>query len=85
MLFLIHIDQKVIKHWRSLFVFEGKCADLSTLDGGSFELTTNGLQSTVSYNCNVGYTLDGTYSMTCLTTGIWNDTEPGCGESVGAL
>ena len=54
------------------------CTDPGTPTNG----TRNGVDiyynSTVSYNCNTGYNLTGTASITCNATGQWNGSVPLC-------
>ncbi|XP_052281318.1 sushi, von Willebrand factor type A, EGF and pentraxin domain-containing protein 1-like [Dreissena polymorpha] len=54
------------------------CVTLTTVVGGSYSLTTNGIQTSATYTCNVGFTLNGDNQITCQSTGVWSPVQPTC-------
>ncbi|XP_045204681.2 sushi, von Willebrand factor type A, EGF and pentraxin domain-containing protein 1-like isoform X2 [Mercenaria mercenaria] len=54
------------------------CQTLSNPANGTFSLTTNGTQTTASYACAVGTSLDGESQIVCNADGSWQSTQPTC-------
>ena len=65
------------------FITAIDCGDPDAPDDNgdvSFDSTTLG--STATYSCNPGFLVDdsqgGSEVVTCLVSGVWSDTAPGC-------
>ena len=56
------------------------CQSLSTLPGGSMNLSSNGIVTTASFTCEVGSSLLGASLLTCQSDSTWDQTEPSCGN-----
>ena len=54
------------------------CGDPGTPTNGQRTLSSTTYSSVVTYTCNVGYTLQGSNSRTCLSNGQWNGSVPQC-------
>ena len=79
---------KLITRWfKQVYVFSVvTCPTLSLANG---EISYNASQANTGYPvdthasfmCNLGYTLSGSSSSSCQTSGYWNQASPICGES----
>lgn len=49
-----------------------KCQDFSVPSNGSYNITTNGTTSLVTYSCMIGSTLIGSATRTCQPNGTWS-------------
>jgi hypothetical protein len=54
------------------------CGSLSPPDDGSVQLNGTVFGSQVMYSCDVGYSLIGVNTRTCLASQDWSDTVPVC-------
>ncbi|WAQ97855.1 SVEP1-like protein [Mya arenaria] len=54
------------------------CQTISTAVGRMVSLSTDGLETTASFTCTVGYTLNGQGNITCRSDGSWDFSEPVC-------
>ncbi|KAK3796935.1 hypothetical protein RRG08_032239 [Elysia crispata] len=54
------------------------CPPLPSPANGKVITPSNEYGSVASYTCNVGYLLEGQKSLSCLSTGSWNATQPLC-------
>ena len=59
-----------------------KCSDISSSLGRSYTTETDGTNTIAKFTCDIGYTLDGTASVTCDTNGDWTPSLPTCGKYV---
>ena len=60
------------------------CPALASTVGGSSITSTDGTVTKVEFTCDVGYTISGKTTLTCLKTGDWDNTQPTCGEHTWA-
>ena len=54
------------------------CPALGNLDNGKLMIEGFKFRQSVYYECDLGYSLGGSYSRTCLDTGLWSGQEPTC-------
>ncbi|MGH0158069.1 UNVERIFIED_CONTAM: hypothetical protein FKN15_073952, partial [Acipenser sinensis] len=54
------------------------CSDPQNIENGNYQLSGQAYLSTVSYECNEGYRLQGSSTLTCEASGEWNDSTPVC-------
>ena len=54
------------------------CGPLPAPDDGSVRITSTRVGATATYQCNVGFTLEGQTTRTCLNTGKWSGEAPTC-------
>ncbi|XP_052791545.1 CUB and sushi domain-containing protein 3-like [Mya arenaria] len=54
------------------------CTTLTQPDNGNMTTSTDGSASTVTYTCDVGYTLAGDGTRQCSVTGVWTGSDPIC-------
>ena len=54
------------------------CGDPGTLANGQRSLSSTTYNSVVTYTCDVGYTLQGSNSRTCQSSGQWSGSVPHC-------
>ena len=54
------------------------CGDPGTPTNGRRNLSSTTYNSVVNYTCDVGYTLQGSNSRTCLANGNWSGSVPQC-------
>ena len=54
------------------------CSDPGTPTNGQRTLSSTTYNSVVTYTCDVGYTLQGSNSRTCQSSGLWNGSVPQC-------
>ncbi|XP_053399292.1 CUB and sushi domain-containing protein 3-like [Mercenaria mercenaria] len=54
------------------------CDLLTEITSGSYNISSNGSVSVVTYTCGAGFTLSGSYERQCGTNGEWEDTKPIC-------
>lgn len=57
------------------------CPTPASPDSGDVALSGNGVLTTASFTCTLGYDLVGDDYIMCLNDGTWNSTEPICGKS----
>ena len=43
-------------------------------------LESNGLVTSASFTCDIGYTLDGLSLLNCSSAGLWSSMPPSCGS-----
>ena len=55
-----------------------ECGDPGTPTNGQRSLSSTTYNSVVTYTCDVGYTLQGSNSRTCQSSGLWSGTQPLC-------
>ena len=55
------------------------CSTLRVPAGGNLTFSSDGKYTSVAFACEVGYTLDGARSLSCLSDGTWNAEPPTCG------
>jgi len=56
-----------------------ECVSLTAPDNGYVDMSNgNDVNATAYYSCGIGYTLDGNAITTCLPSGQWNSSVPGC-------
>ena len=54
------------------------CGDPGTPTNGQRSLSSTTYNSVVTYTCDVGYTLQGSNSRTCQSSGQWSGSVPQC-------
>ena len=54
------------------------CGDPGTPTNGQHSLSSTTYNSVVTYTCDVGYTLQGSNSRTCQSSGQWSGSVPQC-------
>ena len=54
------------------------CMTLESPQNGAVQFNSTLQGSTATYTCITGYTLDGAGLRTCLSTGLWSDSNPTC-------
>ncbi|XP_058886297.1 sushi, von Willebrand factor type A, EGF and pentraxin domain-containing protein 1 isoform X1 [Acipenser ruthenus] len=54
------------------------CSNPQNIENGNYQLSGQAYLSTVSYECNEGYRLQGSSTLTCEASGEWNDSAPVC-------
>ncbi|XP_060562326.1 CUB and sushi domain-containing protein 3-like, partial [Ruditapes philippinarum] len=54
------------------------CEEISAPSSGSFAISSNGTESTVTYSCNTGYILVGEGVRSCNSSGQWTSNTPEC-------
>ena len=54
------------------------CGDPGTPTNGQLSLSSTTHNSVVTYTCDVGYTLQGSDSRTCQSSGQWSGSVPQC-------
>ena len=57
---------------------EVTCPALGNLDNGKLMIEGFKFRQSVYYECDLGYSMSGSYSRTCLQTGLWSGQEPTC-------
>ena len=57
---------------------EVTCPGLGNLDNGKLMIEGFKFRQSVYYECDLGYSLGGSYSRTCLDSGLWSGQEPSC-------
>ena len=55
------------------------CPPVASPGGGSVTVTTDGTTSTAYFTCDLSYTMDGSSTATCTSSGVWDTTVPTCG------
>ena len=50
----------------------------SPSDGSVTQFASPVFEDVVSYSCDLGYSLNGTNSRSCLSTGAWSGDDPTC-------
>ena len=53
------------------------CDQFPTISSGSYIMTSNGITSSVTVQCDTGYYLSGEAVVTCADTGTWSHS-PSC-------
>ena len=71
---------KYLRSLLSIWYFSVSCPTLTAPSSGNISLTTDGVTTTTLFSCDVGFSLSGATTLTCLDTGSWNDTTPACSE-----
>ena len=61
------------------------CADVPSLTNGQVLRTDNSVGTTVYFQCDSRYQLQGPSSLTCMTSGQWNGNFPYCQGSSNSL
>ena len=56
------------------------CDPLSTIENGNLTLTTDGIRTVVSIQCDIGSSVNGSVSVECNELGTWTETVPTCGK-----
>jgi len=59
------------------------CPSLLPPANGNTSLTSTGTVTMVTYTCDVGYTLVGSQTRNCKTSGAWTGAQPTCGKYCG--
>ncbi|XP_060573346.1 P-selectin-like [Ruditapes philippinarum] len=54
------------------------CPSLVSPSGGSVTVATDGLTSTAYYACDLGFTMQGTSTAMCTSSGVWDSVTPSC-------
>lgn len=67
------------------FQFSVQCPTLDQVIHGDALVSTDGATTAVLFTCDVGYTMDGLDTYTCLTDGTWASPQPTCGKPYPAL
>ena len=62
--------------------FSAQCAELGTPHSGNMSLSSDGQQTTASYQCAVGYHLDGVSERVCADSGNWDSIAPICSKCI---
>ena len=57
---------------------DADCGDPGTPTNGQHTLSSTTHNSVVTYTCDVGYTLQGSDSRTCQSSGQWSGSVPQC-------
>ena len=58
------------------------CGGPGTPTNGQRNLSSVTYNSVVTYTCDVGYTLQGSKSRTCQSSGLWNGSVPQCNREL---
>ena len=58
------------------------CGDPGTPTNGQHSLSSTTYNSVVTYTCDVGYTLQGSNSRTCQSSGQWSGSVPQCNREL---
>ena len=56
------------------------CSTVSSPANGAVSMSQQGSTTMASFTCDVGYSLAGDTSITCLISGTWSSTPPTCGN-----
>ena len=56
-----------------------QCEDLQLPSDGNVTMVTNGTITSVTFSCDVGFTLDGDAQPECQTNGTWTAVQQTCG------
>ena len=64
-----------------LLFFVVSCPSLTPPASGSLTVTTAGTTTIATYSCQSGYKLVGTVERVCSDAGMWDSTDPTCGET----
>ena len=54
------------------------CGSLLAPANGLVNVSTTVFNSTATYSCNDGYSLEGDSTRTCLASGLWSGRSPQC-------
>ena len=54
------------------------CDPPDSIENGNVSISSTACGSSVRYQCNVGFRLEGSESRTCLPNGTWSDDDPVC-------
>ena len=54
------------------------CMSLSSPQNGDIQFTSTLQGSVATYSCITGYTVVGPSNRTCLSSGLWSDSDPTC-------
>ena len=57
------------------------CGDPGSPTNGQRSVSSTTYNSVVTYTCDVGYTLQGSNSRTCQSSGLWNGSVPQCNRT----
>jgi hypothetical protein len=76
----ISLTHLYIKRIEFFFLFQVSCEEISAPSSGSFAISSNGTESTVTYSCDTGYILVGEGVRSCNSGGQWMSNTPECGE-----
>ena len=64
---------------------ERSCGNPGTPDNGEKNSSSYQYGNTISFTCNVGYTLQGSQVRTCQTNGEWTGTQPTCDSKLDSF
>ena len=65
--------------YETCFLLAAACETLDTSSNAIPTFSTDGIVTSVTYGCDVGYTLTGSTTSTCRSDGTWSFTAPVCG------
>lgn len=61
------------------------CSQLTDPEFGRVFLSSTTVNSTATYQCNIGYKIQGESKRVCLDIGQWSGTEPICARKLGYI
>ena len=61
------------------------CGDPGSPTNGQRSLSSTTYNSVVTYTCDVGYTLQGSNSRTCQSSGLWSGSVPQCTRMLSSI
>ena len=70
-------DARILRYFR----LGRDCGSLSAPFYGTFSGSSTLYQSTIRFSCNLGYSLSGSSSRTCLSSGFWSGYQPTCSRA----
>lgn len=78
----IYQRYKFFRNLKWIFLYKTAviCEPLSTVSSGTYATSTDGETTTVTYECDVGYTMSGSSNAFCSSAGLWSTSEPTCGK-----
>ena len=62
-------------------MFAVTCPVLASIQNGTTILTTDGVSTSSSFTCDLGFMLKGQETITCDSSGVWGDQPPTCGKA----
>ena len=75
----LHIKNNLTSNFLKSFAVQ--CLNLTNPANGRVTVTTISFNGVATYSCNTGYTLSGSVTRACLSSGAWSGSVPTCNAS----
>lgn len=78
-----NIEQIPLLSW--VFLAERSCGNPGVPENGNKNSSSYQYGNSIKFECNVGYTLQGSAVRTCEDNGLWTGTQPTCESKLNKL